>query len=112
MAHWQYNIRAATHSTLDDYDDVVVRGHLKEHPTNVEFRLAIVEDAVRTVRAAVEAERATWPRPTWCPRADHLKAVADYAAHACDCDYCLGQSTATDDPDVLVAGTWPSNPAH
>ncbi|MFI5867700.1 hypothetical protein [Streptomyces sp. NPDC051546] len=83
-------VQIAAHGMVTDLADVLVRGHLKEHPSLVAYRLGVVTGAAEQVRTVVKAERATgrWPHAAADPALDHERDRAAFAAHHCDCPYC------------------------
>ncbi|NXY98205.1 hypothetical protein HYE82_28310 [Streptomyces sp. BR123] len=83
-------VQIAAHGMAMDLADVLVRGHLKEHPSLIAFRLGVVTGAVDQVRTAVKAELASgrWPRLAADPAAEHERDRAAFAGHHCDCPYC------------------------
>lgn len=84
-------LEVAASSAITDYADVLVRGYLKEHPAGVLFRIGQLEDMTAAVRAAAERELADgkWDVPApFDPVDEHEEAVAGYAAHTCDCEWC------------------------
>lgn len=83
-------VQVAANGMVTDLSDVLVRGHLKEHPSLVAFRLGVLTGAIDQVRTAVKAERATgrWPHLAADPADEHELERASFAAHHCDCPYC------------------------
>ncbi|MGW6941388.1 hypothetical protein ACWGF3_20650 [Streptomyces xanthophaeus] len=83
-------VQIAAHGMVVDLADVLVRGHLKEHPSLIAFRLGVVSGAVDQVRTVVQAERHSgrWPRLAADPAAEHERERAVFAGHHCDCPYC------------------------
>ena len=87
-------LTVAALGAITDYSDVTVRGYLKDHPEWVIYRLDVLAWMIATVRAQAEAETAAG---TWGPRAGelgtpeegHHEEVAAYAAHTCNCEWCL-----------------------
>ncbi|MFF1341089.1 hypothetical protein ACFVYT_24750 [Streptomyces sp. NPDC058290] len=86
-----HDLTAAAHALITDWSDVQVRGCLKEHPDIVDYRLAMVEKALREIRTKVEAERAAnlWGGRVLDPETDFNTAAMDYAEHSCNCEWCL-----------------------
>ncbi|MFK0238207.1 hypothetical protein [Streptomyces vinaceus] len=83
-------VQIAAHGLVEDLADVLVRGHLKEHPSLVAFRLGVVTGAVDQVRTTVKTERNSgrWPHLKADPAAEHERDRAAFAGHHCDCPYC------------------------
>lgn len=96
----------AAHNTITHWSDTQVRGYLKEHPSYVLHGLALIEDIVRTVRAAAETEKTSWGELAGDPHQDFEDQVTDYRNHTCNCPNCWqGRSDAIDYslPIVTVA---------
>ncbi|MER6522579.1 hypothetical protein ABT246_37830 [Streptomyces sp. NPDC001553] len=83
-------VQTAAHGLVVDLADVLVSGHLKEHPDLVTFRLGVVTGAADQVRTVVKADRTSgrWPHLAADPAAEHERARAVFAGHHCDCPYC------------------------
>jgi hypothetical protein len=109
-------LTVAAHGAIVDWSDLKVRGYLKEHPALTAYRLDALELMIARVREALSAEEIRWRRDQvangWTPPdpdAEHHQQVAEFAAHAGCCPYCLicGGHREPDDEDVLDA--WPDN---
>jgi hypothetical protein len=88
----QYCLTVAASGAITDLSDIIVRGYLKEHPAGVLYRLSLLEDMIQVVRARAERELESgdWDATTPSdPADDHHEQVAEYAAHTCDCEWCL-----------------------
>lgn len=100
-------LEVAASSAITDYADVLVRGYLKEHPALVAYRLDLLADVIEVVRASVARETANgrWEGcDPFSPADEHHQAVAEFAAHTCNCEWCrCGQGG----PDPLAL--WDGN---
>jgi hypothetical protein len=82
--------QVAADGAITDYADVLIRGHLKEHPALVAYRLDVLAAMIEQVRAQATwelAERSAWG-PAGDPAAEHHAAVAEFTEHTCNCDWC------------------------
>ncbi|WP_433701814.1 hypothetical protein [Nocardiopsis sp. CA-288880] len=103
----------AAQNTITHWSDLEVRGHLKEHPGYVLHDLDLIEDMIRTVRKAAEAETAQWGALAGDPHQEFEDQVTDYRNHTCTCDYCYQQEPDPDlDPDYLYEPFSTPTPAH
>lgn len=86
-----FSLQIAASGAITDYSDVAVRGYLKEHPDLVVHRLGLLADMIEQVRVAVIRERSAgqWGALAADPAEEHAAESAEYAAHSCDCDFCL-----------------------
>jgi hypothetical protein len=112
-------LTVAASGMITDYSDVRVRGYLKEHPAFVAYRLGLLEHAIAAVRRQAAAEEMKWgpdeapPAPAEID-AEHHELVAEFAAHSCNCEWCLhgGGGPAADPDDGLgslqqwLRGNW------
>lgn len=86
----------AAGNIASDYADTQVRGYLKAHPDLISAYLEEVENVTKTVRTAVEKERASgeWGGPlegdpAGDARADLAEGVVEFEAHTCSCPFCM-----------------------
>ena len=96
------SLTVAATAAIEDYADVLVRGYLKEHPASVLYRLSLLEEITQTVRARAELELrdGRWDGgDPFDPAYEHRQRVAEYAEHACNCEWCLGYNGG--EPDDL-----------
>lgn len=87
-------LAVAASGAITDYSDILVRGYLKEDPAAVVYRLDLLSNAIATVRAVADRETASgaWGPPgaqLGPPGGAHHQDVAEYAAHTCNCQWCL-----------------------
>ena len=87
-------LTVAAAGTITDYCDVLARGYLKQDPALVVHRLDLLCQAIATVRVAADREAASgeWGPPgaqLGSPGDAHQQDVAAYAAHTCNCEWCL-----------------------
>lgn len=78
-------------SAITDYADVLSRRYLEEHPALVAYRLDLLEEMIGAVRAAVAREIAagSWEGcEPFSPADEHDRALAEFAARTCDCEWC------------------------
>ncbi|MBE4790704.1 hypothetical protein HW846_46530 [Streptomyces sp. NE06-02F] len=93
----QAHFLVAAHAVIDDYMDVRVRGHLKDHPDVVAYRLSELQHVIDNVRQVVDRERAAGK---WGEAIGVLDAAGDlrdatewFLGHRCDCDHCIRGGT-------------------
>ncbi|MFK0045478.1 hypothetical protein ACIQU4_15395 [Streptomyces sp. NPDC090741] len=101
-----HDLTVAAHQLIADWSDLQVRGHLVWHPDLVAHRLELLEEALATVRKAVETERADnrWDGPLEDADADFNTEAMDFVEHSCNCEWCLCCEPAGvgDGPIVLM----------
>lgn len=85
-------LTVAMHQLTETYGDVRVTGRIKEHPDRIDNALDLVSLVVEEVRAVVERERieVEFPLvPEEVTDREQEDQVRKFAAHSCDCDWCL-----------------------
>lgn len=91
-----YSLMTAAQGAITDWSDVGSRGHLKEHPDVVTYRLDLLTGMIAQLRQQVTKEEARWRRDdvanNWPPpnaQAQHAEAVAEFMTHTGCCPHCL-----------------------
>ncbi|WP_327069250.1 hypothetical protein [Kitasatospora sp. NBC_01302] len=107
------SLHVAATTAIEDLGDLLVRGHLKEHPATVLNRLDHIDNMTNQLRQAAERELESgqWGQiDEHQIDADHAERTTDFAAHTCNCGWCW-HAALDYDPDGPIpgaAGTIPS----
>lgn len=103
------SLHVAATATIVDLGDILVRGHLKEHPAYVLDRLDRIDNMTSQLRQAAERELESGDWGQFNEDqidAEHAKAATEFAQHTCNCHYCwhatLGYDPETDIPTALT----------
>jgi hypothetical protein len=102
----QHCLTVAASRAITDHSDILVRGYLKEHPAGVLYRLSLLEDMIQVVRASAERELedGSWNGTDPSDPGDgHHEEVAAFAAHSCDCEWCLSPGGALERDEESAA---------
>jgi hypothetical protein len=105
----EWCLTVAADWALTHYQDVIYRGYLKEHPSEVIYRLDLLAGMISVVRAQAQREfdSGRWgDDPGWSAAGldeHHHALVEEWAAHDCNCEWCASPGkTANDIPGLGI----------